>query len=248
MSENKKFEWTDELVKEFMLSYNKVDKLITGVDPIIQTMQEWKSSKQPYKGVGFEILKCMGGTGTLHKYNPFLCLGKDKTVVECKIHSVRRIEDNEVFSVGDEVKHYLGGVNSITSFTVHNNQLRVNHELVNSYSFLQNIQKIKEPIPLFTTVDGKDIYEGCEYWKTTVLEGCWKCDKTTAKKRKYPPPSYFKCFSTKENCEEYILMNKPVLSVNDFLSCCLNKDESYWLNNEQYLKVKELAKQKINGL
>jgi len=41
------FQWTDELVKEFMLTYNKVDKLITGVDPIIETMQEWKVSHQP---------------------------------------------------------------------------------------------------------------------------------------------------------------------------------------------------------
>lgn len=39
------FQWNDTLVKEFMLTYNKIDKLIDGADPIIKTMQEWKQSK-----------------------------------------------------------------------------------------------------------------------------------------------------------------------------------------------------------
>lgn len=40
------FVWTDELVKDFVIAYNKVDKLITGIDPIGQTIKEWKQSKQ----------------------------------------------------------------------------------------------------------------------------------------------------------------------------------------------------------
>jgi hypothetical protein len=43
------FVWADELVKEFVITYNKIDKLIEGVDPIGKTIKEWKQSKQPSK-------------------------------------------------------------------------------------------------------------------------------------------------------------------------------------------------------
>jgi hypothetical protein len=43
------FQWNDELVKEFVISFNKIDKLITGVDPIGKTISEWKQSKSTPK-------------------------------------------------------------------------------------------------------------------------------------------------------------------------------------------------------
>ena len=43
------FVWSDELVKEFVISFNKIDKLITGVDPIGKTIIEWKQSKSTPK-------------------------------------------------------------------------------------------------------------------------------------------------------------------------------------------------------
>jgi len=41
---SKDFIWTDSLVKEFVITYNKIDKLITGVDPIMQTIKDFKQS------------------------------------------------------------------------------------------------------------------------------------------------------------------------------------------------------------
>ena len=43
------FVWSDELVKEFVISFNKIDKLITGIDPIGKTISEWKQSKSTPK-------------------------------------------------------------------------------------------------------------------------------------------------------------------------------------------------------
>ena len=43
------FVWSDELVKEFVISFKKIDKLITGVDPIGKTIIEWKQSKSTPK-------------------------------------------------------------------------------------------------------------------------------------------------------------------------------------------------------
>jgi hypothetical protein len=79
--------------------------------------------------------------------------------------------------------------------------------------------------PLFTTEDGVDIYEGdtyfgCGKWPDGSPSGCIKDSVATDTRldRKYGWNKTFKCFSTKEAAEEYVLMNKPVLSLNDLLS------------------------------
>lgn len=47
MSED--FKWTDELVKEFVKTYNNIGNWITGTDPIGKTIQEFKENKMPKK-------------------------------------------------------------------------------------------------------------------------------------------------------------------------------------------------------
>jgi hypothetical protein len=39
---NKQFEWTDELVKEFMIYYSEIDSVVDGVDPILKEAQKFK--------------------------------------------------------------------------------------------------------------------------------------------------------------------------------------------------------------
>lgn len=70
--------------------------------------------------------------------------------------------------------------------------------------------------PLFTTEDGVDIFEGDEFYSThkdglgSILKYTGHSLENASKKQKD-----FVDFSTKEKAEEYILMNKPVLSLSD---------------------------------
>src|SRR6185312_383711 len=84
------FQWTDELVKEFEIFYNKIDYAITGCDPIQKVIEQFKKSKEPKKE--YEILSTCP--------------------IEGEIHSVKRLSDGEVFKVGDNTT--FGQIQSFT--------------------------------------------------------------------------------------------------------------------------------------
>jgi hypothetical protein len=131
------------------------------------------------------------------------------------IHSVTRLSDGEVFTVGDEIDKW-GGI--IKEFKT---DARVIVDckgpgVVADVSFkLENIEKGKKP--LFTTEDGVDIFEGDNFWllqdtKTFHLK-YWNWDIMS-----FPNTEYLSNklkFSTKEAAEEYIDRNKPIFSKND---------------------------------
>lgn len=97
---------------------------------------------------------------------------------------------------------------------------KVTESFLNKYKPLPNLEdfkleKIKQP--LFTTTDGKDIYDNDLYWTVDSLFTIWYSgaaseifDSGKNKSCKY--------FSTEEAAKEYIVMNKLCLSVNDFVS------------------------------
>lgn len=133
------------------------------------------------------------------------------------IHSVKRLSDNEVFTIGDEVKsiHWEKGSSIIQNFDFKNNKLII---LEKGYNFdkskwlsLEGIQHYKKPV-LFTTEDGVDIREGDKFWYIDACNTGFYKGVATVK------TTYAKYFSTKEAAEEYILMNKPCLSIKDVLS------------------------------
>ena len=89
--------------------------------------------------------------------------------------------------------------------------------ITEDYNLIEEVKK-----PLFTTEDGVDIFKGDEYLFIVLNENLssnWiiqssVCDWDNPKK----PPLGKLQFSKKEKAEEYILMNKPCLSINDILS------------------------------
>lgn len=139
---------------------------------------------------------------------------------EHKIYSIKRLSDNEVFTVGDEIvflaeKPHLNHTSSIKSFKIEQNTIYVSNPgcLIGS---LKNIKHIKKP--LFTTEDGVDIY---------IYDTCWVVSKEfNYQLANYkinnidvffiPSKNWY--FSTKEAAQEYILKNKPCLSFNDIVS------------------------------
>lgn len=140
------------------------------------------------------------------------------------IHSIRRLSDGEIFTIGDKIFPN----NKIYKFELKNNILKIWHCDI-SFSTpiierpsgqpgncswvegINNLKKIKQP--LFTTEDGVDIFEGNKVYYVENYNLNWCII-----------PNYYKFvqsktyFSTKEKAEEYVIMNKPCLSLNDYYS------------------------------
>jgi hypothetical protein len=98
----------------------------------------------------------------------------------------------------------------ITEFKIHGDYLRVYIGDGLSHYPLYALQTINKPI--LTTHDGKDIY---------VFDKCWYVGKEfeinewVVFETEILHLDKLKYFSTKEAAEEYILFNKPMLSVKD---------------------------------
>jgi hypothetical protein len=133
------------------------------------------------------------------------------------IHSIKRLSDGEVFTIGDEVNHpgYAKGW-TIASFKPDGCYFTIqdtNDGFCTGDRCLY-IQKLK---PVFTTQDGVDIYPGDHYF---FVE---KEDPTTIFPRKVPTNlreyevynNYHLRFSSRNAAEDYVQQNKRCLSVQD---------------------------------
>lgn len=162
------------------------------------------------------------------------------------IYSVKRLSDGEIFTIGDNTT--VGIINKIS---LQNNNIKwpvaiygdkssaaLNFEdqrEINKGNLL--LQHIKTP--LFITEDGIDIF-------SLHNDVFWYLKKSTFylyEKKKYQgnhfkyEPDIELYFSAKEKAEEYILFNKPCLSLNDI---------SDYLKTTYRNSFKKLVKEKLN--
>ena len=179
---------------------------------------------EPIVEKDYEILKLISSkSNPQHKENSKILDNKDykfKQMYPTKywdIYSVKRLYDGEVFTVSDNViGNFTNTKYNISSFVIEG---RFDKIIINSHAIhLNECKKLKQP--LFTTEDGVDIYEGDKYCYVKFKENrkslgrvfqIVTCDRPGC----LYESQYEKYFSTKEKAEEYILMNKPVLSLND---------------------------------
>lgn len=154
------------------------------------------------------------------------------------IHSVKRLSDGEIFTVGDKVEGYKN--NGIKQITINAFGLRIINDangdgiVTNQLSWqLRDLVKIKSKQPLFTTEDGVEVFVGDKYWcahddkfgshsmRWTINSNPYEAtddifyDYRTheGKINQNKNGNYY--FSTQEAAKEYILMNKPCLSIKD---------------------------------
>ena len=137
-----------------------------------------------------------------------------------KICSVKRLSDGAVFTVGDKVvfhstEYFEDSVVIIKDFFDRDEFIDVRSEN-NVVCSLNNISHHKKPI--FTTEDGKDIFEGDEYWCVHSYDFFLRdyIAETGIYNKNY------KRFSTKEAAEEYIRNNKPMYTLKDIEKCVEN--------------------------
>lgn len=175
------------------------------------------------------------------------------------IHSVKRLSDGEVFTVGDifNPKYSDFYTYTLTNIKIINNTFRVSGEhkkdnnlirVMGNYP-LEDIVKSKQP--LFTTEDGVEIFEGDDYYELIIpgfhnKECVWNILPNVGRSNliydQEGNKKHFRLwFSTEKEAQEYIIMNKPCLSINDLLKLDYNASiETY-----SYQKIKQLAKQKV---
>ena len=177
---------------------------------------------------------------------------KDKTF---EIYSVKRLSDGEVFSIGDKITGTYSinenlkvgpGYVTIKSFDIINERyLRVGHttgisNINSNYKVFYRWAKYIEKTKLFTTEDGVDIFEG-DYCSHVNITDLTKRTRTSYNTGGSYSPKSTKYFSTEEKAEEYIIMNKPCLSINDLLKL----DSHASIKTYTYQRIKKLAKQKV---
>lgn len=99
----------------------------------------------------YEILLMKNSHGNFYSLYENEKLGKYE-IENHTIHSVKRLSDGKVFTIGDEVTNnsYKG---KITSFKIHENTLKVYYD---GFDLLKQISKVKQP--LFKSSDDVEIF------------------------------------------------------------------------------------------
>lgn len=143
-----------------------------------------------------------------------------------KISKVKRLSDNKVFCLEGKAKSINGhSEHIIKSFEIQQKAVKRNEDGSYEYDGVDRIwvnwneklggnwlEEIEPHIPLFTTVDGEEIYKLDEFY--VVNNKHFKLHKTFGGNYQADKWKNFR-FAEKENAEEYILMNKPCLSLLD---------------------------------
>jgi hypothetical protein len=126
------------------------------------------------------------------------------------IHSVKRLSDEEVFTVGDLIKTPYKDATRITKFqNPEGNEYFI--KIPTGFARLVTIEKAKQP--LFLTHDGKDIFEGDKVWYVNkeghYYSGFVAVSGVTLRS------DINAYFLTREGAEDYIEKNKVIFTTED---------------------------------
>ena len=160
------------------------------------------------------------------------------------IHSVRRLSDGFIITLGDYCKAKKGSSGKVTTIEFcGNGELRIGSDK----RYYVGINDVFKSEVLFISNDGIEIKEGDDcYLVYLPLKSDTKFpDVDKFRKELLPNPSYRLIFSTKEAAENFIICNKPCLSFNDIWNISDNKssDNNYVVVSKKELK--QLAKSKL---
>lgn len=242
--ETENFVWTDSLVKEF------VNTLYIDTIASEKEIEDFKKAKLPK--LGYEVLDMVCNNGVISSYENSMNTYPNKELwvkyflesnIGWQIHSVKRLVDNEVFTIGDKVllSENSPVSSSITKFEQDGGAILATiHGLENNNYNLNLVYKAKVRQPLFTTEDNVEIYEGDAIWSVDidfVIIGMYPIYKNTY----HTEIKYFKNINA---AEKYVLMNKPCLSFNDIMSI---SDATFGFLRVHEKALNKVVNEKING-
>lgn len=167
-------------------------------------------------------------------------LNKEKSTLKWQIKSIKRVSDNAIFTIGDIIKGKSGVVCTINEIWLNPNcksQILFNHK--DEGIDLQNALK-----SLFISDDNVHIFKGDIIYpvNTTSFNHDQPIPIATGESvTKYGKG--YKHFSTKAVLDDFILMNKPMVSLNEV------KDNAKLISNALGIvlleKLKEIVKSKL---
>jgi len=190
---------------------------------------------QKVEEVDYEILKVIDREGTVISKNGYTFPECFQTLVNAKdtfeIFSVKRLSDGEVFTIGDEIStgHFTKNAKidriAITTINYQLQGIWVSYK--GGSCALSGIIKVNKT-PLFTTEDGVDFFKS-DFKNHANIYSVNKSNFSLNKNALGFTVFTDAClkFSTKEKAEEWILLNKPVLSLNDLLKKFYPKDYNF---------------------
>jgi hypothetical protein len=198
-----------------------------------------------YKHIIYDIIDKTDSENWKYKYNSgryYLLLKAGLDICGLiEINSVKRLSDGKVFTVGDKVVHTNTVTNKnaiIESFRILSNGVWFkcnNYDVPMCY-----IKKLIEK-PLLTTEDGVDIFEGDNVYFVKLSD--WKIYFYDSIDSNIVRSNQIKDFSTKKAAEEYILMNKPCLSITDIYEWLKSTGTQYTAH--KYRELEKFAKSKL---
>lgn len=133
------------------------------------------------------------------------------------IYSIKRLSDNKILTVGDRVSNnnIIWANCFIESFKIYSNISIIVKDLKTRSGYpLESLKILK---PLITTEDNIEVYPGDKYWCIDVNDKSKIYTFGVYGKGNIRTDEYI-FFSTEKAAEEYILMNKPCLSINDVIN------------------------------
>jgi hypothetical protein len=129
------------------------------------------------------------------------------------IHSVKRLSDGEVFTVGDLIKIPYKDATRITKFqNPERNEYFI--EIPTGFTRLVTIEKAKQP--LFLTHDGKNIFEGDKVWYVNKEQHYYSGFIAVSGVTFRSDINAY--FLTREGAEDYISKNKVLFTTEDGVS------------------------------
>ena len=217
------------------LNYSNIDSYIRKATPeeISESTKDWEILEFKFR-VAEEIFKLIDDKYSNGCYS--YSLNSMLHYANCldSIHTVKCLSTGEILTVGDDTNF---GV--IEKFFIIQNNMMINMVSDNETSYkivdIRIEQLIKKVVkkPIFTTLDGVDIFEGMPYAilfcnKITTIP---KAEKNSGRNVK------IKYFSTKEAAQLYLIENTDCLSFKDV--------EKYIINKFAEEELKKIIKQKL---
>lgn len=169
-----------------------------------------------------------------------------------KIYSIKRLSDGEIFKLEDEVKFYDTGYGKLLKIEFESAPADkgtgklcfVNDNIhLGKWWDISQLSKAK-PI-LFKSRDGFDIREGDKVYGISIDN--WNVFSGVVQKDNRYHREEWKHgkFSTEEAAREYLMWNKPVLSLKDVTSIYPGINKNHNAPSHQAEQLKELAKSKL---
>jgi len=176
-----------------------------------------------------------------------------KNGVKYYIHSIKRLSDGEVFSVGDKIEHYAEykrGEFSIRNHIVEKiyfiEKDRLAFYVGNGLNLgIKDISNIKKP--LFKTEDNSDIHPGDNYWCVNTAPHLWSIFQQTANENTKLNKGVL-AFKDVNLAQRYIDKNKKLFTTEDGVDIFEGTSPKvYIVHRVNDFSIKECVKKEVKS-